>query len=49
MKWLDKVLLLFKVKELRNKVLFVLALLAGFRIVANLPVPWVDIEKLEAH
>jgi len=48
MKWLDKVLLLFKVKELRNKVLFVLALLAVFRIVANIPVPGVDIEKLKA-
>ncbi|MFZ5559623.1 MAG: preprotein translocase subunit SecY [Patescibacteria group bacterium] len=46
MKWLEKILLLFKVKELRNKILFVLALLIIFRIVANIPVPGVDTEKL---
>ena len=48
MKWLNKVFLLFKVKELRNKILFVLALLVVFRLVANIPVPGVDTEKLQA-
>jgi len=47
MKWLNKVLLLFKVKELRNKLLFVLAILVVFRIAANIPVPGIDIEKLK--
>ena len=48
MEWLNKVLLLFKVKELRNKILFVLALLIVFRLAANIPVPGVDAEKLQA-
>src|SRR4030043_1782227 len=45
-KWLEKITQLFKVKELRNKIIFVLALLVVFRIVANIPVPGVDTEKL---
>src|SRR4030043_113520 len=45
-KWLEKIKQLFKVKELRNKIIFVLALLVVFRIVANIPVPGVDTEKL---
>ena len=48
MKWLNKVLLLFKIKELRNKIFFVLALLVVFRIAANIPVPGVDTERLRA-
>lgn len=48
MEWLNKVLLLFKVKELRNKILFVLVLLIVFRLAANIPVPGVDAEKLQA-
>ena len=48
MQWLNKILLLFKIKELRNKILFVLALLVVFRIAANIPVPGVDIEQLRA-
>lgn len=47
MQWLNKILLLFKVKELRNKILFVLVLLVIFRIAANVPVPGVDTEKLK--
>jgi preprotein translocase subunit SecY len=48
MKWLNKVVLLFKVKELRSKIIFVLALLVVFRIAANIPVPGVDTEQLQA-
>lgn len=44
----EKIKLLFKIKELRNKILFVLAILVIFRIAANIPVPGVDIEKLKA-
>lgn len=44
----EKVKLLFKIKELRNKILFVLAILVVFRIAANIPVPGIDIEKLKS-
>lgn len=44
----QKIALLFKVKELRNKIFFVLAILVVFRIAANIPVPGVDLEKLRA-
>ena len=46
MKWLSKIIQVFKIKELRNKVLFVLAILVVFRIVANIPVPGIDVERL---
>ncbi|MBU2564260.1 preprotein translocase subunit SecY [Patescibacteria group bacterium] len=48
MKWFNKVLLLFKIKELRNKIIFVLLLLVVFRLAANIPVPGVDTEQLKA-
>ncbi len=43
---LQKITQIFKVKDLRNKILFVLALLIVFRIFAHVPVPGVDITKL---
>ncbi len=43
----EKIKLLFKIKELRNKIFFVLAILVVFRIAANIPVPGIDIEKLK--
>ena len=46
-KWLEKITQLFKVKDLRNKIIFVLALLLVFRIIANIPVPGVDTTKLK--
>src|SRR4030042_4906046 len=46
--WYNKVLQIFKVKELRNKILFVLGVLVVFRIAANIPVPGIDIEKLRS-
>ncbi len=42
----NKITQIFKVKDLRNKILFVLALLIIFRIFAHVPVPGVDITKL---
>lgn len=48
MKWYGKIVQLFKVKELRNKILFVLALLAVFSLVSNIPVPGINTEKLRA-
>jgi len=47
-KTFEKIKLLFKIKELRSKILFVLAMLAVFRLAANIPVPGIDIEKLKA-
>jgi preprotein translocase subunit SecY len=43
----DKIIQIFKVRELRNKIFFILALLVIFRLVANIPVPGVDQEKLK--
>jgi preprotein translocase subunit SecY len=37
---------IFKIKDLRNKVLFVLGLLIVFRIAATIPVPGVDLDKV---
>ncbi len=39
---------IFKVKEVRNKVLLVLALLAAYRVLAAIPIPGVDATKLAA-
>lgn len=47
MKWLEKIFLLFRVKELRNKILFVLGLLVVFRVISNVPIPGVDLEALK--
>lgn len=44
----QKFLQIFKVKELRNKVLFVLAVFVVFRLVANIPVPGIDVERLKS-
>ncbi len=43
---LQKLLLLFKIKELRSKILFVLFMLAIFRVAAVIPIPGVDHERL---
>lgn len=44
----EKVIQIFKIRELRNKILFVLALLVVFRVAAAIPVPGVDIAKLRS-
>jgi preprotein translocase subunit SecY len=46
MKWLEKVIQVFKIKDLRKKILFVLMILVIFRIAANIPVPGIDAERL---
>ena len=43
---LQKILQIFKVKELRNKILFILGILVVFRLAANIPVPGVNVEQL---
>lgn len=47
MNWLDKIIQIFKIKDLRNKIIFVLFIFAVFRLMANIPVPGVDISNLE--
>ncbi|MCD6094867.1 preprotein translocase subunit SecY [bacterium] len=44
--WFDKIIAIFKAKDLRNKILFVLAMMIVFRLAANIPIPGIDREKL---
>ncbi|MFH0987395.1 MAG: preprotein translocase subunit SecY [Patescibacteria group bacterium] len=43
----NKFLAIFRYKDLRNKIFFVLAMMLIFRIAANIPIPGVDAEKLK--
>jgi preprotein translocase subunit SecY len=45
---LDKVKKIFQIKEIRNKILFILAVLVIFRLAANIPVPGVDVARLRS-
>jgi preprotein translocase subunit SecY len=45
-KMIEKITQIFKVKELRNKILFILGILVVFRLAANIPLPGVDSEAL---
>jgi len=44
---LEKITQIFKVKELRDKLLFIIGILIVFRIVANVPLPGVDSTQLK--
>jgi preprotein translocase subunit SecY len=44
---LEKITQIFRIKELRNKIFFILAILVVFRLVANIPIPGVDQIKLK--
>ena len=44
---IEKITQIFKVKELRNKILFIFALLVVFRLISNIPVPGVDQNQLK--
>jgi preprotein translocase subunit SecY len=44
---LNKIIQIFKIRELRNSILFVLAMLVVFRIAAHIPLPGVNIENLK--
>jgi preprotein translocase subunit SecY len=43
-----KVIQIFKIRELRNKILFVLGIFAVFRLMANLPMPGIDSANLKS-
>jgi preprotein translocase subunit SecY len=42
----EKLTQIFKIKELRDKIVFVILMLAIFRVTAAIPVPGVDHEAL---
>ncbi len=42
----QKIVHIWKIKQLRNNILFVLAMLVIFRLVAHIPIPGVDVENL---
>lgn len=48
MNWLEKFYLLFKTRDLRNKIFFVLAMLFIFRIFAAVPIPGINVMKLKS-
>lgn len=45
---LEKITQLFRVKDLRNRILFVLFILAIFRIASTIPVPSIDVSKVKS-
>src|SRR3989338_3897175 len=45
--WLEKLLRLWKIKDLRNSILYIIAMLVVFRIAAHIPVPGVDTSALK--
>ena len=47
MNWFSKIIQIFKIKDLRNKILFVLIALGIFRLMANIPVPGIDTSKIQ--
>ncbi|MCK4454003.1 preprotein translocase subunit SecY [Candidatus Parcubacteria bacterium] len=44
--WYHKLIQIFKIKDLRKKILFVLFIFAVFRLMANIPIPGVNLENL---
>ena len=44
---MNKFLYIFKVKELRNKILVVVGLLAVYRLLAAIPIPGADPVRLQ--
>lgn len=45
---IEKIVRIFKIKELRNKIVFILTLLVIFRLAANIPLPGVDVDQLKS-
>jgi preprotein translocase subunit SecY len=43
---LDKITRVWRLKDLRNSILFVLGMLAIFRLAAHIPIPGIDLENL---
>ncbi|MDD5567187.1 MAG: preprotein translocase subunit SecY [Patescibacteria group bacterium] len=47
MRFWDKVIQIWRIRDLRKKIFFVLAMLFVFRVAAHIPVPGVDVENLK--
>ncbi len=47
MDWLNKTIRVFKIRDLRTKILFVLGVFVIFRLMAVIPMPGIDAEDLE--
>jgi len=47
MNWWNRIIQIFKLPDLRNKILFVLGIFAIFRIMANIPIPGINAENLK--
>jgi len=45
--WYKPLINVFKIKDLRQRVLFIFLVFAIFRILANIPIPGIDFEKLK--
>ncbi len=45
--WLDKIIQIFKIRDLRKSILYVLGMLVVFRVAAHIPVPGVNVENLK--
>ena len=45
---IQKLLRIFKLKDLRSKILFVLGTFVIFRLMANIPIPGIDASRLQA-
>jgi len=44
--WYQKIIQIFKIRDLRKKIIFVLAVFAVFRLMANIPMPGVNADNL---
>ncbi len=44
--WYQKLIQMFKIKDLRKKIIFVLAIFAIFRLMANIPIPGVNADNM---
>ena len=44
---IEKITQIFKIEDLKNRILFVLGMLAIFRVMANIPMPGMDPQQLE--
>ena len=44
---INKAIQIFRIKDLRNKILFVLGVFAVFRLMANLPIPGIDASRVQ--
>lgn len=45
--WYSTIIRLFKIRDLRNKILFILFVFVVFRVMANIPIPGIDASNLK--